>query len=174
MNQISIPWLSDYILGWYKIAYGIGGALALIVILIGGFLYATSMGNPQQISKGKDLITGAITGLVLILSTYLILSVIDGRLTNLQPIKVKMVNIAAPEPLEKKYPTTPCNPQNRPACEDSFDEGFISYRYSNCKQSSDTYCCCCNVELKIGESSKSGWGCADTPTEIRNKLGWIK
>jgi len=49
------------------------GALALLMILLGGIMYATSAGNPKQISTAKDIIISAISGVALyVLSSMLL------------------------------------------------------------------------------------------------------
>lgn len=46
---------------------GIVGGLALLMFVYGGYQMLTSMGNPEGIKKGKDTLTGAFIGLILIL-----------------------------------------------------------------------------------------------------------
>ena len=49
------------------------GALALVMIVVGGIMYATSAGNPNQIKTAKEYIISAISGVVLyILSAVLL------------------------------------------------------------------------------------------------------
>ncbi len=54
------------------------GVVATIVIVVAGFLYVTSNGNAQQISRAKSAILAAIVGLVIILSAFLITNVVLG------------------------------------------------------------------------------------------------
>lgn len=51
--------------------------LAMLMIIIGGFYYLSSAGNASRASEGKDRIKWAILGLVLALSSYVILSFIN-------------------------------------------------------------------------------------------------
>src|SRR5690606_2493076 len=47
-----------------KAVFGFAGAIAMIMIVIGGFKYITSLGNAQNIAKAKDTILYAVIGLV--------------------------------------------------------------------------------------------------------------
>lgn len=40
------------------------GAAAIIVCILGGFRYVTSMGDPQRAAQGKDMIIYSVIGLV--------------------------------------------------------------------------------------------------------------
>lgn len=48
--------------------FGIVGSLALLFFIYGGYQMFTSLGNPEEIQKGRKTLTGAFIGLVLILS----------------------------------------------------------------------------------------------------------
>lgn len=55
---------------------GIAGGIAFLLILFGGFTILTSTGNPEQVAKGKELITSALAGLLLIIFSVFILRLI--------------------------------------------------------------------------------------------------
>lgn len=57
-----------------QVAFGFAGGIALIMIVIGGFKYINSLGNPQNVAKAKDTILYAIIGLVVCISGYAIVS----------------------------------------------------------------------------------------------------
>jgi len=50
------------------------GVIAVIYIIIGGYFYITAYGNEAQIKKGKDTLTWAIVGLVIILLAKVIIT----------------------------------------------------------------------------------------------------
>lgn len=54
------------------------GVCAVIVIIVAGFFYVTSHGDPSLISRAKQAITGAIIGLVVILLAFTITSIVTG------------------------------------------------------------------------------------------------
>lgn len=58
------------------LAMGIAGGIAFLLILFGGFQIMSSAGNPEQLSAGRELVTSAITGLLLIIFSVFILQFI--------------------------------------------------------------------------------------------------
>jgi len=54
----------------------IGTILAGIVIIIGGIIYTTSGGDTSKTGRAKELIIGALTGLVLLVAASLIIRTI--------------------------------------------------------------------------------------------------
>lgn len=75
--------IKTYILYVYKFAIAISVFLAIIMIIWGGFSYITSE-IPYLKTEAKGKIEGAVTGLVLVLVSYLILVTIDPRLVNIE------------------------------------------------------------------------------------------
>ncbi len=62
-----------------NIAYFLLGAIAVIIIIVSGILYATSAGNSSQITRAKNALTYAIVGLVIVLLAFTITQFITGR-----------------------------------------------------------------------------------------------
>ncbi len=58
------------------IGVGIGGGIAFLLILFGGFQILMSGGNPERLNAGKELVTSAITGLLIIIFSIFILRLI--------------------------------------------------------------------------------------------------
>jgi hypothetical protein len=71
---------SDYTNRIYQFAVVIGISLAVLMIIFGGYKYMASSGDPQSIAEAKEILIGAVVGLVLILLTRLILATIDPQL----------------------------------------------------------------------------------------------
>ena len=65
--------LATFFLVW---GLGVGGGIALILIVVAGYMVTTSSGNPQRLQAGKELLTAAITGLVMLLFAVYILRVV--------------------------------------------------------------------------------------------------
>lgn len=57
-----------------RIALGFLGVVAVVIILIGGFMWMTAGGNDEKLKKAKARIYQGIIGLVIILSAYAIAS----------------------------------------------------------------------------------------------------
>ena len=56
----------------------IGGFLALIFLIVGGFRYITAQGDPKASASARSTITWAILGLVFLILAWLILQFISG------------------------------------------------------------------------------------------------
>jgi len=78
--------LAERVATLYNWALGIGGVLALGVIIYGGLMYTASGGNASTIGEAKKWITSAIFGLILLLSSYLILNILNPSLTTLKDV----------------------------------------------------------------------------------------
>jgi hypothetical protein len=57
-----------------NIIIGVTGSAALLMFAFGGFTWLTSRGNPEQIQKGKNIFIWATIGLIIIFSSYMILT----------------------------------------------------------------------------------------------------
>lgn len=44
--------------------------IALILVIYGGFIWMLSRGNEEDVKKAKDILSGALFGLVIILASY--------------------------------------------------------------------------------------------------------
>lgn len=66
-----------FLLRW---GIGIGGGIAFILIIVAGFQITTSSGDPKKLQAGRELLTSAIAGLVLIIFSVLILRLIGVNL----------------------------------------------------------------------------------------------
>jgi hypothetical protein len=61
-------------------ALGVGGGIAFLLMIIGSFMIMTSSGNPERQQAGKEMITSAIMGLLLILLSVFILQLIGVKI----------------------------------------------------------------------------------------------
>src|SRR3989339_625740 len=80
-KEVTSP--AAYVKSLYEFGVIAAGILAVLMVMLGGFLYMTAGGNPGGVEKGKNLISGALWGVVLLLSSYVILYTIDPGLTRL-------------------------------------------------------------------------------------------
>lgn len=71
---------SAFVLQW---ALGIGGGIAFLLIIFAGIQITTSAGSPDKIRAGQELLTAAITGLILIIFSVFILDLIGVQILRL-------------------------------------------------------------------------------------------
>ena len=70
--------LTGYLNSLYKFGISISGILAIFMIGLGAFAYmVTSVGNSSKMSDAKEKIQNALIGLVIVLTAYLFLYVIN-------------------------------------------------------------------------------------------------
>ena len=81
-SGITIGALSDIwiiIANVIRILVAFGGILAVIFIVVGGLFYVTSGGDPARINRGREIIKQAITGLIITLVSYPIITFIASK-----------------------------------------------------------------------------------------------
>jgi hypothetical protein len=59
-----------------KWAIGIGGGIAFLLIIYAGFMIMTSSGNPERLKAGQELLTSAVSGIILLIFSVFILKFI--------------------------------------------------------------------------------------------------
>jgi len=62
-------------------ALGFAGIVLFILLLVGGFKFITSGGDPKAVESAKKTLTSAIAGLFIILVSYLIMILISNILS---------------------------------------------------------------------------------------------
>lgn len=90
-GECHIPWIAEYIDGVYKYGFGVGGILAAIILMTGGLIWLTSAGDASKITQAKDLILISIIGLMILSTSYMILTMINPNLVNLKPLKIGQI-----------------------------------------------------------------------------------
>jgi hypothetical protein len=105
----------------YNIAILLGGFLAFLMIVYGGIRYALSGANPSGASEGRDAITQALYGLLLLFLSYTILNTINPNLVkNLGFPDFERLTLSEPG---SNITSTTCNTaQAGPASVDSLRE----------------------------------------------------
>lgn len=56
-----------------KWAVGVGGGIAFLLILYAGFMVMSAAGNPERLKAGQELLTSAISGLILLVFSVFLL-----------------------------------------------------------------------------------------------------
>ena len=59
------------------------GAIAVIMLIVGGLRYVTSNGEASSVKGAKDTITYAIVGIVVAILSFAVVSFVIGRFSNL-------------------------------------------------------------------------------------------
>ena len=59
-----------------RIAFGLAGIIALIYLIYAGYLYMTSLGNPDSQAAAKSKLLHTVLGLVIIIVAYLLVAFI--------------------------------------------------------------------------------------------------
>lgn len=57
-----------------KWGISVGGGIAFLLILYGSFMVMTSQGNPERLKAGQELLTSAISGLLLLIFSVFVLN----------------------------------------------------------------------------------------------------
>lgn len=96
---IQLPFIGQYFAGLYQWALLVAGLICAVFIAIGGLMYITSSGDKQKITQAKDQITHALSGLLLLLSTYTILYIINPDLVQFKSSNIKVIERIDIEPI---------------------------------------------------------------------------
>jgi len=69
----------------------LAGLAAFVVLIIGGFQYLTSAGDPKQAQKAQSIITGAIIGIVAIIGIWFAFNMLQ-YITGYNPLQFAVPN----------------------------------------------------------------------------------
>jgi len=62
--------LKNSVAGVINIALGLLGLIAVVLVVVGGFMWMTAAGNEEKIEKAKQLLFSALVGLVIIVAAW--------------------------------------------------------------------------------------------------------
>jgi hypothetical protein len=82
----------------------IAASIAILFIIIGGFRYIISAGNPDGAKAGKQTLFNAVIGLAIIILSYVIVSVVDNTINDCSDWLVPGILCESQDP---PLPTTP-------------------------------------------------------------------
>lgn len=71
--------LNDFVRLFVNVAkwiLGISGSLALLAFIYGGIMFLVSGGNSEKVARAKQIIIGAVMGLVIVLTSFIIIGFI--------------------------------------------------------------------------------------------------
>jgi len=90
-QTLNIPYIADYIIALYKYGLVIASILAVLALMIGGILYMIAGANSGSVGQAKKIMTGAISGLLLLLGSYLILLLLNPNLVKLSELQIDTI-----------------------------------------------------------------------------------
>ena len=90
-STANVPYIAQYIIAIYKYALVIGSIMAVVGLMSGGIMYMMGGMNANMINKSKSLIFGSISGIVILISSSLILNLVNPNLTELPTIGVATI-----------------------------------------------------------------------------------
>jgi hypothetical protein len=126
-ESVVIPWLVDYIVAIYRYGLIIAAVFTVIAFMISGILYLSAGGLPENISKAKKISFSAITGVILLVFSYLILYTVNPNLVELKPLVIDTMQADALNYVQTDFgsPGTPKNP--KALADTTFDTLFQNY-----------------------------------------------
>lgn len=75
--------LASYLQALFPFLLSVAAGLAFVMIVVGGIFYMTSAGNPAAVGSAKERIKAALIGLLIAVSSYLIINAINPNLLTL-------------------------------------------------------------------------------------------
>lgn len=91
--------LAHYVAAWYTFGVSAISIIAVVMIMWGGFEWITAAGNATLIGQAKGRIMNAIVGIILVLTSYGLLYLINPALVELRmPVIEKITNQPIPQP----------------------------------------------------------------------------
>ncbi|PIT87036.1 MAG: hypothetical protein COU31_05110 [Candidatus Magasanikbacteria bacterium CG10_big_fil_rev_8_21_14_0_10_40_10] len=74
--------IRDTVASIIRVALGLLGIVAVVIIIIGGFTWMTAGGNDEKVGQAKKWIFSGVIGLAIILSAYALASWVIDQLIN--------------------------------------------------------------------------------------------
>lgn len=75
-----------------RVAMGLLGIVAVVIILIGGFTWMTAGGNDEKVGEAKKWIFAGVIGLAIILSAFALAQFVINSLTNATGYNINISN----------------------------------------------------------------------------------
>ncbi len=124
-EQCSIPWIGVYIISIFNYGIGIVGILAAVVLMFGGALWIMAGGSAEKIGEAKKWIGASLAGLIIALSSFMILYQINPNLTMFKPLEIK--NVKKLDEIQQKYANAGC------PTEEEQKNGYTAFATAYCK-----------------------------------------
>jgi hypothetical protein len=89
ITTINSSTIANYIASVYRYGVGLVAALAVLMIMVGGFQWIFAVGNPSKIGAAKGIIASALVGLFLALGSVMLLKTINPDLVTLSSLTIE-------------------------------------------------------------------------------------
>ncbi len=83
-----VPWIGQYIVAIYNYALIIIGALAAVTVMAGGIMWLISGSSASRMKVAKEMIIGSVSGLIIMFSSYMIISIVNPDLLFFKPLSI--------------------------------------------------------------------------------------
>lgn len=123
-EQCSVPWIGVYIVSVFNYGIGVVGILAAVVLMFGGITWIMAGGSAEKIGEAKKWIGASLAGLIIALSSYMILYQINPKLTIFKPLEIK--NVKKLDEMQQQYSAS-C------PTEDEQKNGYTAFATAYCK-----------------------------------------
>ncbi len=141
---------ANYLIAIYNWGIRVIIVLAVVMIMVGGFMWMTAGGSSQRVSKAKERITSAIIGLILALGSYTLLNFINPELVAFRNLRLTNVSgEETPEGCEVYTDLEP--PKNKKFCDKA--QGCNWDGQKCVKMQKEDYCFLNNSEILEHKSS---------------------
>ncbi len=149
--------LPDFFVYFFLLAAGVAGFLALVMMVVAGVQYTTSGANPSAKKEAEERIYNALSGLALILCSYVILSIINQSLIIFSPPELSSSRITVDNPAlcpstrNARFNPDPCTRKQSAVPENAMTSDKFSCSESSlaCKSGQD-----CQLEKRyVGTST---------------------
>ncbi len=83
-NELKLPDKSpvDITIRTIQWVLGFMSLVALVMIMLGGFMWMTAAGNEERVKKAKTILTSAIIGMVIIMLSWALVTFVVARVNN--------------------------------------------------------------------------------------------
>jgi hypothetical protein len=88
--------IAEYIKQIYKYLIGVVAIIAVVVMMLGGITWITAGGSPARVGDAQAWIKASLTGLLLVMFSYVILKTVNPALVNFQVHSIVPVAIKDP------------------------------------------------------------------------------
>jgi hypothetical protein len=97
-----------------KLILGISGAVMLLMVIYGGFIWLASGGNSGMVDKGKKVLIGAVVGLIIVFGAYTSMQFLVAALVCNNGNSCPVVNEIFARPFQAVKPPGPAKPVPAP------------------------------------------------------------